>query len=71
MHVFPAKAPASDLLALNPDGIFLSNGPGDPAVLDYAIGNVKTLVDSDRADVRHLPRPPDPGARRGRPTRSS
>jgi carbamoyl-phosphate synthase small subunit len=48
VHVFPAKAPASDLLALNPDGIFLSNGPGDPAVLDYAIGNVKTLVDSDR-----------------------
>jgi carbamoyl-phosphate synthase small subunit len=48
VHVFPAKAPASDLLALNPDGIFLSNGPGDPAVLDYAITNVKTLVDSDR-----------------------
>jgi carbamoyl-phosphate synthase small subunit len=48
VHVFPAKTPASDLLALNPDGIFLSNGPGDPAVLDYAINNVKTLVDADR-----------------------
>ena len=48
VHVFPAKAPASELLALNPDGVFLSNGPGDPAVLDYAIGNVKALVDSDR-----------------------
>ena len=48
VHVFPAKAPASELLALNPDGVFLSNGPGDPAVLDYAIANVKTLVDSDR-----------------------
>ena len=48
VHVFPAKAPASELLALNPDGIFLSNGPGDPAVLDYAIANVKTLVDSER-----------------------
>ena len=46
VHVFPAKAPASDLLALNPDGIFLSNGPGDPAALDYAIRNVKTLVDT-------------------------
>jgi len=46
VHVFPAKAPASELLALNPDGVFLSNGPGDPAVLDYAIANVKTLVDS-------------------------
>jgi len=48
VHVFPAKAPAADLLAVNPDGIFLSNGPGDPAVLDYAINNVKTLVDADR-----------------------
>jgi carbamoyl-phosphate synthase small subunit len=46
VHVFPAKAPAADLLALNPDGIFLSNGPGDPAALDYAITNVKTLVDT-------------------------
>jgi carbamoyl-phosphate synthase small subunit len=47
-HVFPASAPASELLALNPDGIFLSNGPGDPAALDYAIKNVKALVDSER-----------------------
>ena len=46
VHVFPATAPAADLLALNPDGVFLSNGPGDPAVLDYAIDNVKTLVDT-------------------------
>jgi carbamoyl-phosphate synthase small subunit len=45
VHVFPAKTPAADLLAINPDGIFLSNGPGDPAALDYAIKNVKTLVD--------------------------
>jgi carbamoyl-phosphate synthase small subunit len=48
VHVFPATAPAADLLAINPDGIFLSNGPGDPAALDYAITNVKTLVDSER-----------------------
>lgn len=48
VHVFPASAPASDLLAIDPDGIFLSNGPGDPAALDYAIQNVKTLVDSGR-----------------------
>ena len=48
VHVFPARTPASELLAINPDGIFLSNGPGDPAVLDYAINNVKTLVDADR-----------------------
>ena len=48
VHVFPATAPASDLLALNPDGIFLSNGPGDPAAVDYAIGHVRTLVSADR-----------------------
>jgi carbamoyl-phosphate synthase small subunit len=48
VHVFPATAPAADLLAINPAGIVLSNGPGDPAALDYAITNVKTLVDSDR-----------------------
>jgi carbamoyl-phosphate synthase small subunit len=47
VHVFPASAPASDLLAVQPDGIFLSNGPGDPAALDYAIQNVRELVKSD------------------------
>ena len=48
VQVFPASAPAADLLAINPDGIFLSNGPGDPAALDYAIENVKALVESER-----------------------
>jgi carbamoyl-phosphate synthase small subunit len=47
VHVFPASAPASDLLAIKPHGIFLSNGPGDPAALTYAIKNVKELVDAD------------------------
>jgi carbamoyl-phosphate synthase small subunit len=47
VKVFPAPAPASDLLAINPDGVFLSNGPGDPAVLEYAIGNVRELVKAD------------------------
>ena len=47
VRVFPATAPASDLLATNPDGVFLSNGPGDPAVLNYAIDNAKALVASD------------------------
>src|SRR5262249_39836842 len=37
VRVFPATAPASELLAAGPDGVFLSNGPGDPAVLSYAI----------------------------------
>jgi carbamoyl-phosphate synthase small subunit len=46
VKVFPATAPASELLASNPDGVFLSNGPGDPAVLDYAIDNTRQLVDA-------------------------
>ncbi|MGH9257544.1 MAG: glutamine-hydrolyzing carbamoyl-phosphate synthase small subunit [Vicinamibacterales bacterium] len=48
VHVFPADAPARDLLAADPDGIFLSNGPGDPAALTYAIDNVRELVNADR-----------------------
>lgn len=46
--VVPANTPASEVLALNPDGIFLSNGPGDPAAVDYAIDHTKTLVDSGK-----------------------
>ena len=44
--VYPAGTPASTLLESRPDGVFFSNGPGDPAVLDYAIANAKTVVDS-------------------------
>jgi carbamoyl-phosphate synthase small subunit len=44
IRVFPASAPASELLAIDPDGVFLSNGPGDPAPLDYAVKNVQALV---------------------------
>ena len=47
VRVFPATAPASELLAIEPDGIFLSNGPGDPAALPYAISNVRELVSTD------------------------
>jgi carbamoyl-phosphate synthase small subunit len=47
VRVYPATTPASELLATNPDGVFLSNGPGDPAPLTYAIENCKTLVASD------------------------
>ena len=46
VRVYPATAPASELLASKPDGVFLSNGPGDPAVLDYAINNTRELVES-------------------------
>jgi carbamoyl-phosphate synthase small subunit len=46
VRVYPASTPASELLATEPDGIFLSNGPGDPAPLTYAIENAKALVDA-------------------------
>ena len=42
--VVPAKTPAKDILGLNPDGIFLSNGPGDPAAVTYAVATVRDLV---------------------------
>lgn len=42
--VVPAKTSAQVVLALNPDGIFLSNGPGDPEPCDYAIESIKTLL---------------------------
>ena len=41
----PAQATAEEALALNPDGIFLSNGPGDPEPCDYAIEAIQTLVE--------------------------
>ena len=44
--VVPAQTPASQVLALKPDGIFLSNGPGDPQPCDYAIESTRTLIDS-------------------------
>jgi carbamoyl-phosphate synthase small subunit len=47
VRVFPATAPASELLATSPDGVFLSNGPGDPAALSYAVHNARDLVKAD------------------------
>jgi carbamoyl-phosphate synthase small subunit len=44
LTVLPARTPAEDVLKMNPDGIFLSNGPGDPAAVTYAIDNIKKLV---------------------------
>ena len=44
LTVVPATTPAEDVLALNPDGIFLSNGPGDPEPLQYQIGEVRKLI---------------------------
>jgi carbamoyl-phosphate synthase small subunit len=44
VHVVPAHTTAEEVLAMDPDGIFLSNGPGDPAALDYAHQAVRDLV---------------------------
>lgn len=43
--VLPAQATAEEALALNPDGVFFSNGPGDPQPCDYAIANAKTIIE--------------------------
>jgi carbamoyl-phosphate synthase small subunit len=43
--VVPATTPAKDVLAMNPDGVFLSNGPGDPEPCGYAISAIKTILD--------------------------
>lgn len=44
--VVPAKTPATDVLALKPDGVFLSNGPGDPEPCTYAIEAIKTILET-------------------------
>ncbi len=44
--VVPAQTPAQQVLAMHPDGVFLSNGPGDPQPCDYAIAAAKTLIES-------------------------
>ncbi|WP_227714088.1 glutamine-hydrolyzing carbamoyl-phosphate synthase small subunit [Marinobacter sp. 1-4A] len=45
--VVPAQTPASEVLAMNPDGIFLSNGPGDPEPCDYAIKAIQDVLETD------------------------
>ncbi len=47
LTIVPASTAAADVLAMNPDGIFLSNGPGDPAAVTYAVDTIKTLITSD------------------------
>jgi len=44
VHVFPATAKPEEIMKIKPDGIFLSNGPGDPAVVTYVIDTVKELL---------------------------
>ena len=45
--VVPAQTPADDVLAMNPDGIFLSNGPGDPEPCSYAITAIRQILETD------------------------
>ena len=45
--VVPAKTTAAEVLAMNPDGVFLSNGPGDPEPCTYAIEAIKTILETD------------------------
>lgn len=47
LTVVPAQTSAEEVLAMSPDGVFLSNGPGDPEPCDYAINAIQTLLDSD------------------------
>lgn len=47
LTVVPAKTPASEVLAMNPDGVFLSNGPGDPEPCDYAIQAIKEILETE------------------------
>ena len=48
VKVFPAKTPVEEIRAFNANGYFISNGPGDPASMDYAIGTVKELLKDDK-----------------------
>jgi carbamoyl-phosphate synthase small subunit len=48
VKVFPAKTPYAEMKAWKPDGYFISNGPGDPAAMDYAIHTVREILDDDQ-----------------------
>jgi carbamoyl-phosphate synthase small subunit len=48
VQVFPAKTTFKEISTWNPDGYFLSNGPGDPAVMEYAVDTVKEILNSDK-----------------------
>ena len=62
--VVPAQTSANEVLELAPDGVFLSNGPGDPEPCDYAITRDARARGDRHSGVRHLSRPPDPRASR-------
>ncbi|MFC3285596.1 glutamine-hydrolyzing carbamoyl-phosphate synthase small subunit [Litchfieldella rifensis] len=47
LTVVPAQTPASEVLAMNPDGVFLANGPGDPEPCDYAITAIREILETE------------------------
>ncbi|MDR5864432.1 glutamine-hydrolyzing carbamoyl-phosphate synthase small subunit [Halomonas campisalis] len=47
LTVVPAQTPASEVLAMNPDGVFLANGPGDPEPCDYAIQAIREILETE------------------------
>lgn len=48
VKVYPAKTPFHEMAKWNPDGYFISNGPGDPAAMDYAVATVREAVNADK-----------------------
>lgn len=48
VQVFPAKTSYQEMAAWNPDGYFISNGPGDPSVMNYAVKTVKEILNADK-----------------------
>jgi carbamoyl-phosphate synthase small subunit len=44
VHIVPARTPAEDVMAMKPDGVFLSNGPGDPEPVAYGVENIRKLL---------------------------
>ena len=67
VRIFPAATPAAALLASPTEGVFLSNGPGDPAALPGLVEMIRRTAGRRRAPVRHLPGPPTAGPRPRRP----
>ncbi|MFW5825892.1 MAG: glutamine-hydrolyzing carbamoyl-phosphate synthase small subunit [Marinobacter sp.] len=47
LTIVPAQTPAAEVLAMNPDGVFLANGPGDPEPCDYAIAAIREVLETD------------------------
>ena len=62
-HVLPASATYEQIADLKPDGVFLSNGPGDPATADHVVGRHPGGTRRGHPAVRHLLRQPDPRPR--------